>query len=113
MSNFHTFFLPVEHTLSLTAGIFRMKICSNSSDFDSFFKQGWPQIYTIEKYDGGMRGVLGEFINYYCVFQWVFMDLFIICITICLSARFDQLNNHLKQFKGKVKHNLFIFILFV
>lgn len=67
-----------------------------------FFKQAWPQIYTITKYDGGMRGFTGELLNYYCVFQWVFMDILLIAITICLSTRLHQLNEHLKQFNGMV-----------
>lgn len=98
----------VEHTLSVCSGIFRVSICTNSTDFDGFVKRGWPQIYTFVKYDGGFRGVLGEFINYYCVLQWVFVDLLIISISICLSTRFHQLNGHLKQFKGMVSNQFVI-----
>ncbi len=80
-----------------------MRICTNgTSDFDGFFKQGWPQVYTFVKYDGGVYGVVGELFNYYSAFQWVFMDLFIVSITICLSTRFNQLNEHLKQYEGMV-----------
>lgn len=103
---YFTFFLrrTAEHTLSVTIGIHRSHICTNTTsiDVESFLKQGWPQIYTVIRYDGGVRGIMGEILNYHCVFQWVFMDLLIISITICLSKRFHQLNEHLKQYKGMV-----------
>lgn len=72
-------------------------------DVEIFFKQNWPQIYKHHKYDGGIRGISGEILNYYCVLQWVFMDILIIAITICLSTRLFQLNEHMKQFSEMVK----------
>lgn len=96
-----------EHTLSLSTSIFYTNYCSNGTNLENFLKRAWPQIYSAQEYDGGVFGVLTEFINYYCVLQWVFMDLFIIAITICLSARFNQLNEHLKQLRGKVNSQKF------
>lgn len=37
------------------------------------------------------------------------MDIFIISISICLSTRFNQLNEHLKQYKGMVSAILLFF----
>lgn len=97
--------IVVEHTLSLSVAIFRSISCTNNTKFEAsvFYKQAWPQIYTIIKYDGGVRGFSGELVNYYSVLQWVFMDILLIAITICLSTRLHQLNQHLKQYNGMVK----------
>lgn len=73
-------------------------------------RQGWPQIYTLIKYDGGVRGISGEIINYYCVLQWVFMDILIIAISICLSTRLRQLNEHMKQYDGMVNDSIDLYI---
>lgn len=98
----------VEHTLSLSVSLFRSIACTNSTKFEAivFYKQAWPQIYTIIKYDGGVRGFSGELLNYYCILQWVFMDILLIAITICLSTRLRQLNQHLKQYKGMVNFTI-------
>lgn len=84
--------------------LFRSISCTNTTKLEAavFLKQAWPQIYTIIKYDGGVRGLTGELLNYYCAFQWVFMDIFLVAITICLSTRLHQLNEHLKQYNGMV-----------
>lgn len=92
----------VEHSMCMIVGINRVSVCTNSTSFEGYFKQSWPQVYTIVKYDGGIRGILSELLNYYCTFLWTFMDIFIISISICLSTRFNLLNDHLKQFKGMV-----------
>lgn len=99
------FSLLVEHTLSLTVQLYGSAHCSNSGrvDVEIFFKQNWPQIYKFNEYDGGIRGITGEILNYYCVLQWVFMDILIIAITICLSTRLFQLNEHMGQFAEMVK----------
>lgn len=101
----------VEHTLSLAVAVqlYGSTHCTNISQVDvaSFFKQNWPQIYKLNGYDdGGVRGISGEILNYYCVLQWVFMDILIIAITICLSTRLYQLNEHMKQYTGMVRFDL-------
>lgn len=95
-------FILAEHTLCTVSGAYRVHICTNNTSVEGYFKQAWPQIYAFVKYDGGVRGVLMELINYYCTLQWTFMDIFIISISICLSTRFNQLNENLKQYKGMV-----------
>lgn len=83
-------------------GAYRVHLCTNKTSLEGYFKQAWPQIYTVIKYDGGACGIFLELLNYYCTYQWIFMDIFIITISICLSTRFNQLNEHLKQYKGMV-----------
>lgn len=71
-------------------------------DWVIHLKQAWPQIYSRIEYDGGVRGISGEILNYFCALQWVFIDIFIIAISICLSTRLYQLNKHMKQYTGIV-----------
>lgn len=97
-----SFNLSVEHTLCITCGVFRVHICTNHTSIENFFKQNWPQIYTNANYDNGICGFFAEWLNYYCTFQWTYMDIFIISISICLSTRVNQLNEHLMQYKGMV-----------
>lgn len=109
MHSLDFFFSPlVEHTLSLAVQLYGSTHCTNNSQVDVviFFKQNWPQIYKLNGYDGGVRGISGEILNYYCVLQWVFMDILIIAITICLSTRLYQLNEHMKQYTGMVRFDL-------
>lgn len=97
-----SFDLSVEHTLCITCAVLRVYICTNSTSIENFFKQDWPQIYTNSNYENGVCGFFAEGLNYYCTFQWTYMDIFIISISICLSTRVNQLNAHLKQYKGMV-----------
>lgn len=43
-----------------------------------------------------------EYVNYYCVFLWTFMDVFIVAISLCLTLRFRQLNEHIERHRGLV-----------
>lgn len=88
--------------MSIQAGVFRGQVCKNNTSLEGYLKQAWPQVYSIVDYDGGIRGIFIEVLNYYCTFLWTFMDIFIIAISICLATRLKQLNEHLKQHKGMV-----------
>lgn len=88
--------------MSVAAGVFRGVICTSQTNLEGYFRQAWPQLYFVATYDGGWKAFFMELINYYCNFLWSFMDIFIIAISICLSTRFRQLNDHLEKFKGMV-----------
>lgn len=94
--------IAAEHTMSIAAGVFRGVICTSQTNLEGYFRQAWPQLYFVVSYDGGWKAFFLELINYYCNFLWTFMDIFIIAISICLSTRFRQLNDHLDKFKGMV-----------
>lgn len=94
---------PVEHMLCISVGVQNGQLCLNGTYIEGYMIQAWPQIYSTVQYDHGLRGSFAELLNYYCTFQWTFMDIFIISISICLSTRFNQLNEHLKQYKGMVR----------
>lgn len=84
-------------------GVFRGQYCTNTTNLEGYFKEAWPQIYKPTFYDDGLRGFLIELLNYYCVFLWTFMDIFIIAISICLSTRLKQFNAFLERFMGMVR----------
>lgn len=90
--------------MGLAVSLHKSTFCSNSGRLNTaiFLKQSWPQIYTLIKYDGGVRGFSGEILNYYCVLQWVFMDILIIAISICLSTRLYELKEQMKQYNRMV-----------
>lgn len=80
----------------------RAQECSNSTEVKYFFLMAWPQVYSDDGYDDGVRGYLIEYLNCYCSIQSNYMDIFAIVISFCLANRFKQLNLHLERYKGKV-----------
>lgn len=94
--------IPVEHSAVLAISVIRAQKCSNSTDTKYFFEMSWPQVYSDDDYDGGVRGFLIEILNCYCIIHANQMDLFVIIISMCLSNRFRQLNSHLERYREKV-----------
>lgn len=93
--------------MSISAGVFRGVFCTQKTSLEGYFIQAWPQLYSVTKYDGGAKGFLVEIINFYCTFLWTFMDIFIIAISVCLSTRLQQLNQHLERYKGMAMCKVF------
>lgn len=94
--------IPAEHTMAVLTGVFRAQQCTNDTTLEGYFRQTWPQLYSVVGYDGGILGFLIEILQYYCTFVWTYMDILIIASSICLSTRMKQFNNHLKNHKGMV-----------
>ncbi len=95
----------VEHSMSIAAGVYRGRLCPNITNVEAYFHQAFPQIYLVTEYSGGWKEFLAELLNYYCVFLWSFMDIFIVGISKCLSTRLNQFNEYLSKFKGMVINN--------
>lgn len=89
--------------MAVLNGVYRAQICTNDTSIEGYFKQTWPQVYTIVRYDSGIEGFLIEILQYYCTFVWTYMDILIIASSICLSTRIKQFNNHLKKHTGMVR----------
>lgn len=86
--------------------------CTNSTEIKYYFQMAWKQVYSSDDYyDGGTRGFLIEYLNCYCSIQSIYMDIFTIVISMCLSNRFKQLNLYLERHKGKVMKSLSLFVL--
>lgn len=88
--------------MSIAAGVYRGRLCANTTNVEAYFHQAFPQIYSVTEYSGGWKEFLAELLNYYCVFLWSFMDIFIVRISKCLSTRLNQFNEYLLKFKGMV-----------
>lgn len=101
--------------MSIAAGVYRGGLCTNTTNVEAYFHQAFPQIYLVTEYSGGWKEFLAELLNYYCVFLWSFMDIFIVGISKCLSTRLNQFNEYLLKFKGMVCRMNYsvIFVVFV
>lgn len=88
--------------MSIAAGVYRGRLCTNTTNVEAYFHQAFPQLYLATEYSGGWKEFLAELLNYYCVFLWSFMDIFIVGISKCLSTRLNQFNEYLLKFKGMV-----------
>ncbi|KAJ6635416.1 Gustatory receptor for sugar taste 64f, partial [Pseudolycoriella hygida] len=84
----------VEHSMSIAAGVYRGRLCTNTTNVEAYFRQAFPQIYLVTEYSGGWKEFLAELLNYYCVFLWSFMDIFIVGVSKCLSTRLNQFNEY-------------------
>lgn len=92
----------VEHSMSIASGVNRGRLCTNTTNVEAYFHQAFPQFYSVTEYSGGWKEFVAELLNYYCVFLWSFMDIFIVGISKCLSTRLNQFNEYLLKFKGMV-----------
>lgn len=92
----------VEHSMSIASGVNRGRLCTNTTNVEAYFHQAFPQFYSVTEYSGGWKEFFAELLNYYCVFLWSFMDIFIVGISKCLSTRLNQFNEYLLKFKGMV-----------
>lgn len=109
------YFIAVEHSMSIAGGIYRGSLCLNSTDITGYFREAFPQINFITggSYPGNLILFLTEFLNFYCVMIWTFIDIFTVSISICLSTRFNQFNEFLIKYKGVVgKHTHTYSLLF-
>lgn len=114
---------PVEHSMSIAAGVYRGSLCERVSAIEGYFSIAYPQLYERlhwmhnsdrtamrTQHDHEPDNVsedivtlaVVELVNYYCTFLWSFMDVFIVAIALCLRERFWQLNEHLARHRGMV-----------
>lgn len=111
----------VEHSMSIAAGVYRGSLCTRVSAIEGYFSVAFPQLYDVLHWlrddrphteaSVAMRPVetadvvtllVVELINYYCTILWTFMDIFIVAISMCLTLRFRQLNEHLERHRDRV-----------
>lgn len=111
--------------MSIAAGVYRGSQCENVSAIQGYFSVAYPQLYEIlywmhdsrrpplpqpsgDRYapqietEDILTLLVVEYVNYYCVFLWSFMDVFIVAISMCLTLRFSQLNQHMERYRGLV-----------
>lgn len=123
--------------MSIAAGVYRGSLCQNVSAIEGYFSVAFPQLYEAlhwmhnsrrpqpqqqsyvqhQHSDDGLAPqtvtadvitlLLVEYVNYYCVFLWSFMDVFIVAISLCLTLRFSQLNEHMERHRGLVNETAY------
>ncbi|XP_038209593.1 gustatory receptor for sugar taste 64e-like [Zerene cesonia] len=92
----------VEHILSdLSKIIFVVDCHPNTNKYGAFIMNSFPWIFTFMEYNNFL-GIYSQVINIQCTFNWNFSNLFVICVSIYLSSRFDQVNKKILAVKGKV-----------
>ncbi|XP_043525138.1 gustatory receptor for sugar taste 64f-like isoform X3 [Frieseomelitta varia] len=97
-------FALVEHSLSIAQGYIKAKECATFQEdpniFGVYFQMQFPQIFSRISYSL-WKGILVDLINILSTFSWNFVDLFLILISIALTAQFRQLNSRLNSIRGK------------
>ncbi|CAD1468635.1 unnamed protein product, partial [Heterotrigona itama] len=97
-------FALVEHSLSIAQGYIKAKECAafrkDPNIFGVYFQMQFPQVFSTISYSL-WKGILVDLINILSTFSWNFVDLFLILISIALTAQFRQLNSRLNSIRGK------------
>lgn len=102
--------------MSVAAGVYRGTMCVNTTTVQGYFGVAFPQLYqqldwmhdavgqepTVDTIDI-LTLIAVEYTNYYCMFLWTFMDIFIVAISLCLTQRLSQLNAHMERHRGLVR----------
>ncbi|XP_073947916.1 gustatory receptor for sugar taste 64e-like [Choristoneura fumiferana] len=91
----------VEHLLSDLSGLAGAIDChQGTSVAEAFITGGFPWIFNYIKYNH-IIGAVVQFINIQFTFNWNFSDLFVICISLYLTSRLDQVNRRIFAVYGK------------
>ncbi|BFF98554.1 uncharacterized protein DMAD_06693 [Drosophila madeirensis] len=89
-----------EHLLSIVSAINYAWYCNGTSDpIKNFFLLTNDEIFYVTSYSTTLA-LWGKFQNVYSTFIWNYMDMFVMIVSIGLAAKFRQLNNDLRNFKG-------------
>ncbi|XP_033242684.1 gustatory receptor for sugar taste 64f isoform X1 [Drosophila miranda] len=89
-----------EHLLSMISAIHYARYCNSTSDpIKNYFLRTNDEIFYVTSYSTALA-LWGKFQNVYSTFIWNYMDMFVMIVSIGLAAKFRQLNNDLRNFKG-------------
>lgn len=97
----------LEHLLFVTSEakkiLHRNNACNKT--VDNFVKQFISiqiyHVFSVIQYTH-LTGAIAEYLNFSFTFYWSYVDLFLMLISIGISTRFQQINDRVKCFKGKV-----------
>ncbi|XP_054732844.1 gustatory receptor for sugar taste 64e-like [Anastrepha obliqua] len=86
----------VEHLLSMLGIIYYVNACPAipGHPIQSFLHSNWSQYFYFFEYTN-LAGILGKVLNILSTFAWNFNDIFVMAVSVALSARFRQLNEHM------------------
>ncbi|XP_053601826.1 gustatory receptor for sugar taste 64e-like [Plodia interpunctella] len=89
----------VEHLLSDLSSGAAIIDCDNKG-YEGFITSSFPWIFSVLPYND-VFGFIAQLINLQCAFNWNFADVFVICISLYLTSRLDQVNRRVEAIKGK------------
>ncbi|XP_045488436.1 gustatory receptor for sugar taste 64f-like [Pieris rapae] len=98
----------VEHVLADFSKVIYVMDCPNPKldTYGGFIMHSFPWIFTVIEYKTYL-GIFVQFINIQCTFNWNFANLFVICVSIYLTSRLEQVNRKILEAKGKFRPNSF------
>ncbi|KAH8297548.1 hypothetical protein KR054_002775 [Drosophila jambulina] len=89
-----------EHILSMVSAINYASFCNRTADpIQNYFLRTNDEIFFVVSYSTPLA-LWGKFQNVYSTFIWNYMDMFVMIVSIGLAAKFRQLNDDLRNFKG-------------
>ncbi|RZC42767.1 uncharacterized protein BDFB_000644, partial [Asbolus verrucosus] len=85
----------VEHALFVVHTFRSLSRYTNfKENIDSYFQVRFDHIFAVVTYNI-WYGICAEILNIFSTISWNFMDLFIILVSLCLSARFAQVTRYI------------------
>jgi hypothetical protein len=98
--------LIIEHGLSILAALRTMyfiKIkCNIEESLTRFYLEGYLNTYFRHVHVNIATGVYFEYVNLSLTFYWNFADIFLILIGNAIAYRFDQINDRMEYFRGRI-----------
>jgi hypothetical protein len=98
--------LMIEHVLSLLAALrityFIKKKCHIEENFASYFFKGYLSTYFRHFNINAFNAAYFEYVNVSLTFYWNFIDIFLILIGNAIAYRFDQINDRMGYFRGRI-----------
>lgn len=102
----------IEHLLFFTSEtkkiIHRFNICnikkSGIEFVEYFIKIHLHDVFNVMQYTH-LKGAIAEYLNFSLTFYWNYVDLFLMLISIGISTRYQQINDRIKYFRGRVKYS--------
>ncbi|XP_045450109.1 gustatory receptor for sugar taste 64e-like [Melitaea cinxia] len=89
-----------EHGLAELSGMVMAADCEPSKVYEAYIVQSFPWINLYVNYTL-LLGIITQFLNILCTFNWNFVDIFIISISFYLTSRLEQVNKRIAEVRGK------------
>ncbi|KAL0849845.1 hypothetical protein ABMA28_011783 [Loxostege sticticalis] len=93
----------LEHVLSDLSALSGVLDCPSpdgSPIYEAFITHSFPWIYSYVAYND-IIGLLTQIVDIQCTFNWNFSDIFVICISLYLTSRLDQVYKRIVAVRGK------------
>ncbi|CAH2099543.1 unnamed protein product [Euphydryas editha] len=90
----------LEHGLAELSGMVMAADCQPEKIYETYIVHSFPWINLHVNYTLFL-GIITQFLNILCTFNWNFGDLFIISISFYLTSRLEQVNRKIVEVKGK------------